>query len=307
MKKAFILLTALSLSVLSSNAQGQIEENFKLDRKMASLQEAIENEPSVVQTQVDELVKTFPYDWRSYYWSAYTTYKSAQAIEDEKTKIDKLKKAEGWLKRAESIGVENSEIELLKAFIDYEKIITNPEVLTAKYLPDLNYHISEFEKYNIESPRFYLLKGIMAINDTLEKPENFDIAGDYFSGAQMLFEDQPDPNSRKNYADPFWGKQRVETYMLLFGSISKGPVESGMEDVMEELEADIENKREGSDAEPEVQEEEAEETQEESIEAAQDEIDAAIEEIGEEDSKKEKKKKKSKKEKKKKKSKKDKK
>ena len=301
MKKAFILLTALSLSVLSSNAQGQIEENFKLDRKMASLQEAIENEPSTVQNQVDELVKTFPYDWRSYYWSAYTTYKSAQAIEEEKAKISKLKKAEGWLKRAESIGVENSEIELLKAFIDYEKIITNPEALTAKYLPDLKHHISEFEKYNIESPRFYLLKGVMAINDTLEKPENFDIAGDYFSGAQMLFENQPDPNSRKNYADPFWGKQRVETYMLLFGNISKGPVEAGMEDVMEELEADIENKREGAEAEPEK---EAEETQKESIEAAKDEIDAAIEEIGEDDSKKEKKKK-SKKDKKKKKSKKD--
>lgn len=295
MKKAIILLSALSFSVIVCKAQSQIEENFKLDRKMASLQEAIKNEPTTVQSQVDDLVKTFPFDWRSYYWSAYTTYKSAQAIEEEKTKIDKLKKAEGWLKRAESIGVENSEIELLKAFIDYEKIITNPEVLKAKYQTDLDFHLANFEKYNIESPRYYLLRGIMAINDTLDKPQNFDIAGDYFSGAQLLYEEEP--KFKKNYADPFWGKERVDTYMLLFGNISKGPVEAGMEDVMQELEEDIENKREGADAEP--KKEEAEETQEESIEAAKDEIDAAIEEIGEEDSKKSKKeKKKSKKEKK---------
>lgn len=241
MKKIFLFIS-VCLFVSSAFAGDPVGRNYKFDK---ALERAIESNDSitgderisVLGDKLNGFIKDYPRDWRTYYWRAFSDLKASEALMGEE-KSQRLDTATKYLDRAEYLIENNSECQILRAFILFERIRLNPEVNTAKYSKDLKYYKDYAYRSNQSNPRYLLLEGMIALNDTVGKPENVDLAKKYFQGASYLYENA---EKTKFFADPFWGQERVNIYMSVFG-LSNG---SGSFDdqIMNDLEGDIDEKQ----------------------------------------------------------------
>ncbi len=241
--KKFLLLITVALFTFSAFAGDPVGRNYKFDK---AFQRALASSDSLkgdellisMSGKFNEFIKMYARDWRTYYWKAYSELKASEAVMDDAKKMH-LDSATIYLDRAEYLTENNSECQILRAFVLFERIRMNPEQNKAKYGKDLEYYKNYAYRSNQSNPRYLLLEGMIALNDTVGKPEKVSLAKKYFLGASYLYENMEES---KYFADPFWGKERNDLYMSVYG-VSNG---SGSFDdqLLEELDGDIEDKQE---------------------------------------------------------------
>lgn len=293
MKKFFLLLT-VALFTLTAFAGDPVGRNYKFDkafqRALAS-NDTLKGDELLISMgpKFNEFIKLYARDWRTYYWKAYSELKASEAVMDDEKKMH-LDSATIYLDRAEYLAQNNSECQILRAYVLFERIRMNPEKNAAKYGKDLEYYKNYAYRSNQSNPRYLLLEGMIALNDTVGKPEKVELAKKYFLGASYLYENMEET---KFFADPFWGKERNDLYMSVYG-VSNG---SGSFDdqLLEDLDDDIEDKQETPAEREEAMK--AEEAAKQELEKNVKEVEEDIEKLDEElkDDKDSKKKKKSKK------------
>jgi hypothetical protein len=301
--KKFLLLITVALFTFSAFAGDPVGRNYKFDK---AFQRAIASNDSLkgdellisMSGKFNEFINLYARDWRTYYWKAYAELKASEAVMDDAKKMH-LDSATIYLDRAEYLTKNNSECQILRAYVLFERIRMNPEQNKAKYGKDLEYYKNYAYRSNQSNPRYLLLEGMIALNDTVGKPEKVELAKKYFLGASYLYENMEDS---KFHADPFWGKERNDLYMSVYG-VSNG---SGSFDdqLLEDLDGDIQDKQETPAEREEAMKKQSEEKAEleKNVKAVEEDIEKLDEELKDEkDGKKKKKEKKSKKKKKKKK------
>lgn len=240
--KKILLFISVCLLVFTAFAGDPVGRNYKFDK---AFERAVESNDTITGDErvlalgdkLNTYIKDYPRDWRTYYWRAFSDLKASEALMGDE-KSQRLDTATKYLDRAEYLIENNSECQILRAFILFERIRLNPEVNKAKYGKDLEYYKNYAYRSNQSNPRYLLLEGMIALNDTVGKPENVELAKKYFQGASYLYENA---EKTKFFADPFWGKERIDIYMSVFG-MSNG---SGSFDyqIMNELEEDIDEKQ----------------------------------------------------------------
>lgn len=295
--KKFLLLITVALFTFSAFAGDPVGRNYKFDkafeRALAS-NDSLKGDELLISMggKFNKFIKLYARDWRTYYWKAYSELKASEAVMDDEKKMH-LDSASIYLDRAEYLAQNNSECQILRAYVLFERIRMNPEQNTAKYGKDLAYYKNYAYRSNQSNPRYLLLEGMIALNDTAGKPEKVDLAKKYFLGASYLYENM---ESTKFFADPFWGKERNDLYMSVYGvSNASGSFD---DQLLEDLDEDIENKQE-TPAERETQMKEDEKAKADlakNVKEVEEDIEKLDEELKDEkDTKKGKKKKKKKK------------
>ena len=251
-------LTALVLTLMSvlAFAGDPIEKDPRLDEMVEPILAGLDSAASdsamgASIDQLKELTELFPRDWRSYYWTAYAFWRKAEYQMDVDQKMKTLDQAAKWLKRSEWLGGDLSEIQTLHGFIVWTRIATDIPRYRPKYTRDLRFCLETAYRASQDNPRYFLLKGIVLLNDTASNPKHYDEARTYFTGAEYLFE-QDYEDDYKWPGDPHWGFDRCNNYLLVYGDEIGGPSLPD-DDIMNALEKDV-NKRQNFEAKEEKRE-----------------------------------------------------
>lgn len=144
-------------------------------------------------------------DWLAYYYAG-TCY-ALCALESPKDEIDHLcQQAENFVKTADSLSKNNSEILVLKSMIFAARILVNPQTRAHKYGAQSLKYANEAIRLDSENPRAYLLKA----QNVLNTPKTL---GGGKEKALPIFKIALDKYNKAKTSSPLyphWGKQQIE-------------------------------------------------------------------------------------------------
>jgi hypothetical protein len=219
MKKLLLILTAgwlllyCSTSLMAQAGDGAPSRLEKSRRFLLRYHSICDTAPDVNAKLgslrgVEMVADGFNDDWISPYYAAYNNAIISIMVSDTALRSEMMKKAEKYIKKAESIRQEESEIVLLRGMINGIHIRHNPALgdsLGPKVIKD--YEMAR--KLNPENPRAYLVLGESA----MYTPEQFG-GGD--KKAKELLKTALKKYEYDHHEDPawpFWGMDRAK--MLL--------------------------------------------------------------------------------------------
>ncbi|MBK7966719.1 MAG: hypothetical protein IPK10_16605 [Bacteroidetes bacterium] len=143
-------------------------------------------------------------DWISQYHAAFQNAVLSSEKKDTSEARKMLNKAEEYIKTANSIQPNESEIVLLRAMINGMRIGMNP-TLGATLGPDVMKGYAEAKKLNAENPRVYLVLGESYMHMPEEAGGGLKVAKANLEIALKKFEN----DKHEDPAWPTWGKDRA--------------------------------------------------------------------------------------------------
>ncbi len=161
-------------------------------------------------SEYEDISKEFGRDWRSHYWLAYGYLKKAEYTFDDSNKDQALDQAQTALKPAILLDKDNPEVMLLEALILWKRIEINPDERANRYTFRMEDLLRQAFKNDQLNPRFYYVKGIIALSDTIMNPENKKKAKDYFLSGEKVYGAY---TKNAEDADPQWGYGQMRLYL----------------------------------------------------------------------------------------------
>lgn len=214
MKKIISSLFAIAIFCLSAKAQ----ESDKYTRAMEANVTAVDTVRSSkdllnLSATFERIAEAEKTKWLPYYYAALTQVNAAYFMGMDNMKAETTDpiadKAETFIKKAEALSPNNSEIFLVKKMIAGLRLMGDPMTRYMEYGPKAEEALQTAIKLNPENPRIYLLQA----QDKYFTPEQF---GGSKSEAKTLFE-----TALKKYSvfkpassiDPNWGKSTADYFL----------------------------------------------------------------------------------------------
>ncbi|MCP9765955.1 protein phosphatase CheZ [Lacihabitans soyangensis] len=206
--KKLVLSIALAIGSMATFAQS---EKFvaTMTEQAAAIQANYENSYMPMANKMERIAAAEAKEWTPQYWMAYCLINETFKLKEAAEKDLLLEKAEGFIKKAESISPKNDEIEVLKAQYAIAKLSVDPMSRWQKYGADFQEALKKAEEINPENPRVPYVMG----TNIFYTPEGFGggqaKAKPYFEKAIAKFSTF---KSATAYA-PNWGKE-ASNYFL---------------------------------------------------------------------------------------------
>lgn len=206
--KKLVLSIALAIGSMATFAQS---EKFvaTMTEQAAAIQANYENSYMPMANKMERIAAAEAKEWTPQYWMAYCLINETFKLKEAAEKDLLLEKAEGFIKKAESISPKNDEIEVLKAQYAMAKLSVDPMSRWQKYGADFQEALKKAEEINPENPRVPYVMG----TNIFYTPEGFGggqaKAKPYFEKAIAKFSTF---KSATAYA-PNWGKE-ASNYFL---------------------------------------------------------------------------------------------
>jgi hypothetical protein len=148
-------------------------------------------------------------EWTAYYYTAYAMVRKAYAKQDVKSNDETADNAEKYLKLADSLNPNSSEISCIKSMIAGLRLMVDPMTRGQKYGMESNVWLMKSKEQDPTNPRPYLLAGQGKFFTPPQWGGGKDKAKIEFEEAKKLFETFKPTNE----IVPNWGKEYNE--MLL--------------------------------------------------------------------------------------------
>jgi hypothetical protein len=158
MKKIILVGAAF---ILSLTAMSQSEKYVKAMKKnIADIDSMyVRNNAAELANSFERIADAEKTQWLPYYYAAYCNI-AASYTEKDKTMIDKIAdKAEELIKKAEEIGGENSETNVIRSMIASTHMMVDPQSRWAKYGPASSGYMAKAKSLDSTNPRPILLEG----------------------------------------------------------------------------------------------------------------------------------------------------
>lgn len=203
------------LAVLLTFASVSLFAGPKLGDKITEMLNRIDSCASAdmvgsIVKEYEDIIVSYGADWRSYYWMAYGNLKKAEYCFDEKKREQALDAGLKFIERARMLKLQHAETDILEAMLLQQKINIDPQNRENKYgylVRDLLANAYKLDQLN---PRYYLIKGISTLNDTVANPGNKKQALDFLLSAEKLY----GPHDKgADEADPTWGFDETQAYL----------------------------------------------------------------------------------------------
>lgn len=144
-------------------------------------------------------------NWLAYYYAG-TCY-ALCALESPKDEIDNLcQQAENFVKTADSLSKNNSEILVLKSMIFAARILVNPQTRAHKYGAQSLKYAKEAIRLDSENPRAYLLKA----QNVLHTPKALGGGKEKALSIFKIALDKYNATKTSSALHPHWGKRQIE-------------------------------------------------------------------------------------------------
>jgi hypothetical protein len=193
--KILFLLVTLSCPVCFGQSDKQFLKNIA----------ELDSEKSVsdlkrLNSEFEKYLQGNPKQWQAYYYSALTAI--LIAFESHDPEISSLcNKANTYIKKADSLSSDNSELTVLRAMSSAAMIYSDKKKNAIKFGTQANKYADKAIKLNPENPRAYLLKAKAQMHVPVKMGGGFNSAISYYEKAILKFK------SFKPQAalDPVWG------------------------------------------------------------------------------------------------------
>ncbi|GAA4354736.1 hypothetical protein GCM10023185_16840 [Hymenobacter saemangeumensis] len=180
------ILTALAFAAASFAAQAQAQPatasvastsaptaDAYTTMMTATIAELLQTkDAAAVQTVLDKLGRAAaakPADWLPRYYLAYGAARQAYMSKDAELMDKTLDRAQADLDQARKLRGDESELQVLQAYIHQARIMVSPMMRGMKYTAKVQESLNAAEKANPANPRIYLLRG----NDFYFRPAMF--------------------------------------------------------------------------------------------------------------------------------------
>ena len=201
MKKSIIFLIALfvSLNIFANDPIQEAVIKFKAAKEINEYYESLNN--------FERIMLQGDCDWIPYYYSSLCLINIARRSELDK--VDEYcDKADTYLKEADKLDPNNSEVYCLKALSTSTRIKVNYEDRGFRYVTLSNSLLEKAESLNDSNPRALYLKGMNTINLPAMLGGGHEAARPYFEKALILFNEQIKLEETVN---PHWGRSGCES------------------------------------------------------------------------------------------------
>ena len=204
-----ILMSALSLTVLSAQAQQDYKAPLKATWDMMDTAKAMESKVQL-SNKLGLIAKKWPNEWATHFYAGLSKVFMSYDEKDEAKHDALLDEAEKERDEAVTLlGKENDETYVVAAMIANSRLSVNPMQRWQKYGKIFQEDLKNAEAINPGNPRMYYLKAV----STMFTPKNFGggkkAALPYFEKADGFYAKETDNDITK----PYWGKH-YNTYFL---------------------------------------------------------------------------------------------
>ncbi len=203
---ALLLISATTNVLAQSEKQAPTEKTRRFLLRYVSFMDTASSAESkmTLLKGIEMVANSAKSDWISQYYAAFQNAIIGVEKKDTAEAIRMLNKAEEYIKTANSIQPNESEIVLLQGMINGMRIGINP-TLGANLGPDVMKRYAEAKKLNPENPRVYLVLG----ESYMYMPEE---AGGGMKAAKANLEiaiKKFENDKHEDPAWPTWGKDRA--------------------------------------------------------------------------------------------------
>ena len=207
--KRFLLLCILSISCSTLFAGNKLGDKVQEMLSRVDSCASAEMIGSVVN-EYESIIQDYGTDWRSYYWLAYGYMKKADYCFDKANRDKALDKALRYVERSRMLKLQHSETDILEALLLSKKIEIDPDDRTNKYAYQVKERLASAYKLDQLNPRYYLVKGVQSLADTIANPSKKAEAINYLKSSEKLF----GPHDRDaDKADPTWGFNEAQLFL----------------------------------------------------------------------------------------------
>lgn len=144
-------------------------------------------------------------NWEAQYYAAYSNLLLGIGKKDQESKDELFSKALIFIKKADSLNINNSETTTLKGYIIFMQMSVYPQQRAMNMIPEANALFEKAIALNPENPRPYLLKGVSLFYVPGMFGGDKEQAKVVLTTAKAKFEKYTTKNLQPN-----WGKNKVE-------------------------------------------------------------------------------------------------
>lgn len=156
--KKLILIASVLLSATFAYAQSDFTTEIQKGINMLDTMKTEKTNQQVVSHF--ETIASNSTNWEPQYYAAYSNLLLGIGKKDQESKDELFSKALKYVKKADSINTNNSEIITLKGYILFMQMSVYPQQRAMSLIPEANTLFEKAIALNPENPRPYLLKGI---------------------------------------------------------------------------------------------------------------------------------------------------
>jgi hypothetical protein len=159
MKKIVYTIAFVSISLICIQAQN---EKFvgAMKKQIAILDTAQKVETLTgLSNTFERIANAEKKEWTAYYYTAYAMVRKAYAKQETKSNDETADNAEKFLKLADSLNPNNSEISCIKSMIAGLRMMVDPMTRGQKYGMESNMWLMKSKEQDPSNPRPYMLAG----------------------------------------------------------------------------------------------------------------------------------------------------
>lgn len=201
--KTLTLIAAFLISVVFANAQSDLKNDIQKGINILDTMKTEKtNQKAVSHFEKIALSST---NWEPQYYAAYSNLLLGMGKKDQESKEELFSKALKYIKKADTLNVNNSEITTLKGYILFMQMSVYPQQRAMSLIPEANALFEKAIVLDTENPRPYLLKGISLFYIPSMFGGDKDQAKVVLTTAKAKFDKYTAKNLQLN-----WGKAKVE-------------------------------------------------------------------------------------------------
>jgi hypothetical protein len=201
MKKLILITTALCLSMA---IYGQNEKFVNAIKKQISILDTAQKAETLsnLANTFERIAKAEKKEWTAYYYTAYALIRKSYTSKETKSYDEWADNAEKYVKLADSLSPNNSEISCLKSMVSGMRMMVDPMTRGMQYGMESGQWISKAKEQDPNNPRPYMLSGQAKFFTPAQWGGGKDKAKVELEEAQKRF----DSFKPKTEVDPNWGK-----------------------------------------------------------------------------------------------------
>ena len=201
--KTLTLIAAFLISVVFANAQSDLKNDIQKGINILDTMKTEKTNQKVVSHF--EKIALSSTNWEPQYYAAYSNLLLGMGKKDQESKEELFSKALKYIKKADTLNVNNSEITTLKGYILFMQMSVYPQQRAMSLIPEANALFEKAIVLDTENPRPYLLKGISLFYIPSMFGGDKDQAKVVLTTAKAKFDKYNAKNLQLN-----WGKAKVE-------------------------------------------------------------------------------------------------
>jgi len=207
------ITTLATLFLLTSLAFGQSEKYTKAMEKTVAQYDTTRSVEGLqaLLNQFERIGTVEKNQWLPYYYAGMSAMRLANR--DDKARIDSwAEKSDGFAAKADSLGGDRSELQVLRALNDLARINVDFMSRGPQFVGQAGRKLQEAGRLNPENPRVYLVQGQVKINT----PPMF--GGDKAAGCAMVAKAAELLESRAaDKLNPHWGREDAKAVLKRCG------------------------------------------------------------------------------------------